>query len=175
MSILFGIFEGIWRRFFGSGNFNRAILHIINILTTSLYLWYIDIHWIRIIVIVPIFEFIFWSLGHGGAFDIGRSGYPDDETIKRYERFFWDKWCKFIVPEESWYGMWYDFLWMTFRYGLPALLISLIMGSWLFGYTGFGVATIYAICWNLHDKGKTTRPTEWAELFSGLITGFLLI
>ena len=172
--LLFACFEGIWRRAFGDGDYNRAILHTINATATTLYLWYNDISWIKIVVVVPIFEFLFWGLGHGGAFDIGRSGYPDEETIKRYERFFWDKWCKFIVPKECWYSYWYDYLWMMFRYGLPAVLISVILGNWLFGYVGFGVATVYAVCWSLYDKGKTNKPTELAELISGFIVGLLL-
>lgn len=175
MSILFAIFEGIWRRAFGSGNFNRAILHIINVVATIFVLSYIGISWWRVVVVAPVFEFLFWSLGHGGAFDIGRSGYPDEETIKRYERFFWDKWCKFLVPKDCWYLYWYDYLWMMFRYGLPAILVSFFLSSWLFGYCGFGVATTYAICWSLYDKGKTKYPTELAEIISGLIVGFLVV
>lgn len=177
MIFLYSIFESFWRRAFGSGNFNRGILHLINILVTIFVLRYVDISWIKVLFVVPIFEFIFWSLGHGGAFDIGRAGYPDEETIKRYERFFWDKWCKIIIPKKYWYGMWYDYMWMLFRYGLPAILISLILGNVLFSVAGFGVATSYAICWNLYDESKLKRlsATEWAELLSGFIVGFLIM
>lgn len=176
MSIIFAIFESIWRRAFGSGNFNRAILHIINFIATIFVLRYIDLSWWRVVVVAPVFEFLFWSIGHGGAFDIGRSGYPDEETIKRYERFFWDKWCKIIVPKENWYGMWYDYLWMMFRYGLPSILIFIILGNGFFWLAGFGVATAYAICWNLSDESRLKRlsATERAEIISGFVSGFLL-
>lgn len=177
MIFLFGIFESLWRSAFGSGNFNRTILHIINIAVTIFCFWFVGISWMRILFAVPAFEFLFWSLGHGAAFDIGRSGYPDEETIKRYDKFFWDKWCKIIVPKQNWYGFWYDYLWMCFRYMLPALLVSIIIGNVYFGYSGFLIATIYALCWNLYDIGKLKKmsPTELAEYLSGFISGFLIL
>ena len=176
MIFLFGIFESLWRRAFGSGNYNRVILHIINVLATSLYLWHKDTPLIKVVLAVPVFEFFYWSVGHGAAFDIGRAGKPDSEMIKRYEKYFWDKWCKFIVPESCWYGFWYDYLWMMFRYGLPAILIFIILGKGFFWLAGFGVATAYAIFWNLSDESRLKRlsATEWAEIVSGFVSGFLL-
>lgn len=172
--LLFSIFESFWRRALGSGDYKRFVLHVINISVATLYLWYNDVTWLRIGLSVPLYDYWYWNVGHGCAFDIGRDGKPDSEMIKRYEKYFWDKWCKFIVPESCWYGFWYDYLWMMFRYGIPAVLISVILGNWLFGYAGFGVATTYAVCWSLNDKGKTNYPIRIAEYISGFISGLLL-
>ena len=98
----------------------------------------------------------------------------DPKMKKRYEKYFWDKWCKFLIPEKYWYGFWYDFLWMTFRYELPAILISLVLGSW-FWVSGLLVPCGYAFCWYLNDKGIIKRAIVCSEFISGFVSGLFLI
>lgn len=171
MSILFGIFEGIWRRFFGSDIIPRAILHIVNILITGFVLWYIHKTWWQIVPATLIFEFLYWARAHGEFFDYGHSQPPD---VKRYEQFWWWKYVKKILPEDEWYSFECDYICMTIRYTLPAILVSAILLNWLFLFAGLGVATGYAICWKLCDKGKTNRPTEIGEFIAGFVSGLLL-
>lgn len=172
--ILFAIFESGWRRVFGSGNYNRVILHIINVLATSLYLWDKDIPLIKVAFVVPVFEFFYWSVGHGSAFDIGRDYPPSEKTITRYKKYFWNKWCEFLVPKKLWYGFGYDFLWMMFRYGIPAVVVAIILENFWFSFSGIIVAFTYAVCWSLYDMGKIKSPTALAEYVAGFFSGLLI-
>ena len=81
------------------------------------------------------------------------------------------------MPAESWYGFGYDFLWMLFRYGLPACLMALILlNPYVIG-CGMATAMAYAVCWSLYDKGKlhSLYATELAEFVAGFLTGVLLV
>ena len=172
--ILFAVFESFWRRAFGSGNYNRIVLHIINVLAATLFLWYGGMSFIRVALACGVFEAFFWSVGHGSAFDVGRDYPPSEEIVKRYKKYFWNKWCEFLVPKKLWYGFGYDFLWMMFRYGIPAIIIAIILGNFWFSFSGIVVAFTYAVCWSLHDKGKIEHPTVLAEFISGFFSGLLI-
>lgn len=176
IKVLYSIFEACWRRVFGSGDFNRVLLHIINVVATCWLLKYLGSSWIQVASVGALYEAFYWSVGHGPAFDMGRAGKPSEEMIKRYKKYFWNSWCEKLVSEESWYTFRYDFLWMFFRYEIPAALISLCLLSPVFAAAGFCVASIYAGCWWLHDEGylKKLAATELAEIITGFITGVLL-
>lgn len=175
INLFYTLFEAGWRRAFGSGNFNRFVLHIINILATGFVLWCYDISWWQIVPATLVFEFWYFSVGHGPAFDISRDYPPSGEMIARYKKYFWNKWCEFLVPVQYWYEFGYDFLWMFFRYELPAIVISVLTLNIWFLFAGLAVTLIYSICWSFHDRGKIKHPTEWAEIFTGLVSGFLLL
>lgn len=185
IQLLNAITLSIWRRWFGGANiggdkyedafFNqRWFRYIIGLLVTGLFLWYKKCNYFQIIGADCVLYFAMWGIGHGCAFDISRDGYPDEDMIKRYKKYFWNKWCEFLVPKNSWYGFGYDFIWMMFRYTLPAIIISIILLNPLFILSGVLVALSYAVCWSLYDKDKIKAPTELAELIAGFITGILL-
>lgn len=177
LKILYPVLEGVWRWFFGCSIIKRFVLHVINVIATSFVLWYCGISLFIVAPVVAIYEAFYWSVGHGPAFDMGRGGKPDEEMIKRYKKYFWNKWCEFIVPEEYWYTFGYDYLWMFFRYEIPAILISTLLLNFWFAFAGFAVSTIYAICWSLSDKDELHghRATRVAEILSGFVSGLLLI
>ena len=176
VKLLYSVFEACWRRAFGSGNFNRAILHVINVVATTCLLKYLGYSLLNSVAATAVLEFFYWSVGHGPAFDMGRDKEPSEEIIKRYKKYFWNKWCEKLIPEEKWYKFRYDFLWMFFRYEIPAVIIALILRSPIFLLTGLSVSCIYALCWWLHDEGylKKLAATELAEIVVGFITGVLL-
>lgn len=173
MRFLFAIFEGIWRRIFGSDIIPRVILHIINILASGFVLWWYDKSWWQIVPATLILEFLYWSRAVGMYQDIGNGGYPDEKMLKRYNAMwynrFLDKWFSKYK-----YSDLYDFVGLTIRYSLPAIIISIILCSYVFWLSGVFVACIYAFFWKLYNYKYIDNPTEWAECFSGFITGMLL-
>lgn len=182
LAILTGCFEAVWRRMFGSDGWNKPIIqnrfiqHIIGFVGVSGALWISGYHWAQAVVVALALQGLYWAPGHGPAFDMSRDGLPDDEMKERYQKYFWDKWVKFLVPAGGWYGFGYDFLWMFFRYELPALLVAIALGSAYFGFAGLLVALVYAVFWSLKDCGKIKNSsTAVAEWVAGFITGFLLI
>lgn len=174
--ILYSFFEGAWRRLFGSDVIPRLLLHIINVVATGALLRYMGSSWIQVASVGALYEAFYWSVGHGSAFDMGRDGQPSEEMIKRYKKYFWNSWCETLISPENWYTFRYDFLWMFFRYEIPAVLIALCLLSPVFSLAGLCVASIYAGCWWLHDNGylKELGATELAEIVAGFVTGVLL-
>jgi len=175
------VFLGAWRRWFGSDGwkykiFNiRFLKHVVGFLACFGYVWSFHSWWQGIIV-GTILQGFFWAVGHGPAFDLARDKNPSEETIKRYKNYFWNKWCERLVPKDGWYGYFYDFLWLFFRYELPAILIAITLFNWRFLAAGFFASFIYAVCWALHDnkKIKGLGATELAEILVGISTGILL-
>ena len=182
MGIIYGIFLSFWRRAFGNDGFglpllqNRSVLHLIGFLACFLVLLYQGSGWIVSCLCAGILQGLYWAPGHGPAFDLSRGGKPDKKMKERYKKAFWNKWCEWLVPKESWYNFGYDFLWLSFRYELPALLLAVLLKNPLVALAGFGVSFAYALGWALFDKGKLKKlsGTELAEYLSGFITGLLI-
>ena len=181
INILYAVWESIWRRMFGSDGWNvpiikyRAIQHIFNVIATFGVLWYVGLSWWQNVAVCAFYEGFYWSWGHGPAFDIGRSSYPDEKTIKRYKERFWNNWCEKMFPESMWYGKTYDAFWMFFRYEIPAVLVFAFSLNYWFLLAGFATTFVYWLCWLMFDKGKITAPTDKAEWIVGFISGLLLI
>lgn len=176
LSVLFACWEGFWRRWKGSAStewYNAKLFKVVlNIALTYGVLLLLKYHWLQALVATIIFQFLFWTQAIGGALDIGRDYPPSEETIKRYKKKFWNKWCEFLVPKKAWYGYFYDFLWMFFRYELPAILVSSILLNPFFLLAGLTSAMAYTIAWALYDKNGTNPDV--AEYFSGFFAGLLL-
>ena len=179
--LTYPIFLGIWRRWFGGGlDFlpdNRALKHIVGFCVGSVVLWLYGYTIIQVLLAMITLQAFYWAVGHGCAFDMSRDGYPDKEMIKRYKKYFWNKWCEFLVPKKFWYWFGYDFLWMMFRYGIPAGIISLILWQPYIAFGGITTSLTYAFCWSLSDRGKLGKwfgATGLAEIITGFITGLLL-
>lgn len=177
LSLLFACWEGFWRRWKGTASdkkwYNTKWVKVVcNILLTFEVLLLLKYNWLQALVATIVFQFLFWTQAIGGALDIGRDYPPSEETIKRYKKKFWNKWCEFLVPKKAWYGFFYDFLWMFFRYELPAILVSAILLNPFFLLAGLTSAMAYAMAWALYDK-KGTNP-DIAEYISGFFAGLLL-
>lgn len=176
MLILFGLYEGFWRRWFGGGfDFlwdNRFFQHCVNFLVCSIALYLKSVVWWRILLGCLVFQGLYWARQHGELFDFGHSQPPD---TKRYDNFWWWKYLKKILPEDELYTFKCDFICMLIRYTIPAILMSVILLNGWFLFAGLGVTLSYAVCWNLFDRGKTNRPTEIAEFLAGFVSCILLL
>jgi len=176
-SFIFSLWEANWRRWKGKEsdkNWYNAkwFKTCCNLVLTYGALLCCGYHWMQAFVATLVFQFLFWTQAIGGALDLGRDYPPSEETIKRYKKKFWNKWCEFLVPQKAWYGYFYDFLWMMFRYGLPACLVSLILLNPFFLIAGVTSALSYTVGWALHDN-KGSNPII-AEYLSGFFAGLLL-
>lgn len=177
LNILFACWESFWRRWKGTASdkkwYNQKWFKTIcNISLTGLTLFLLDYKWWQIIAGTLVFQFLFWTQAIGGALDMGRDYPPSEETIKRYKSKFWNKWCEFLVPKQAWYGYFYDFLWMMFRYGLPACVVSAILLNPFFLLAGVTCAMCYNFAWSLYEH--TGKNPILAEYLSGFFAGLLL-
>lgn len=176
--IIYGLWLGIWRRAFGSSGWdlpiikNRFIQHLLGFLACFIVLVVYGYNIVQCIACAVILQGLYWARAVGPAIDAG----TEIPQIERYEKEFWDKWCKFLVKEENQYGQFYDFLWMFFRYEIYAILISVILLNPLFLLSGFMVALSYTIGHALTRNGfiKKLGGSEIAEYLSGFFTGILL-
>lgn len=133
--------------------------------------------WKNILLAVAIscwLQFQFWSRGHGVCFDQSRGGYPDAETLKRYN----ERWCH--IPCDwladkgffSYYGWGYDFTYMFLRYACP--MLPMMFFDWKYVLIGAAISPIYAVCWQWYESrvwcfnfwGCKTA-TNLAEILSG--------
>lgn len=120
-------------------------------------------------------EFEFWSRGHGCAFDLGNGGYPNEETIKRYNERWYHIPCDWLAEKRffAYYSTRYDFMYMTLRYTCPMLPLMFI--DWKYFLLGNSIAPIYLFCWDLSKSDLWPKnlpswinsPTKLAEIISG--------
>ena len=216
LSIIFGFFESIWRRWFGGfvkheyfgkkiPDWFYKIIHsrgtqtIVNIIIlTSIFLlnsywvstpltnWFISLglnKYILAIIMALIFQFMFWSKGHGPSFDIGR--WDPEEYKERYKNVWFNKICEKIIPKKYWYGFLYDCIWMICRYAYGACFMIPFIWTFKILWLGLIAASVYAFCWTLYEKENwlfnkpifkmASNPTQLAELINGFIVGFWLM
>ena len=182
IALLTGVFMSFWRRMFGSDGWNKPVIknrfvqHVIGFVCVVIALIVSDYHWAQASCAALVLQFLFWAPSHGPAFDMSRDGSPDKKMLERYDNYFWNSLCEFLVPKTEWYNFGYDFLWMLFRYGLPSAVVSIILLSPYFAFSGVLTAFVYAICWSLKDIGIIKKsPTAVAEWIVGFIVGFLIV
>lgn len=213
-SIISGIFESIWRRWYGgwiehnpfepkwlykllSSRGTQTIVNFIILftmfminsawMTTPLCSWLISHNvygWILAIIMTAIFQFEFWSRGHGPAFDEGR-GNTDESTINRYQKVWWAIIPNALIPQKHWYGFLYDYIWMTVRYTIGLFLMVPFLWSFNILWLGLIVSSAYALCWTISERDEwvfnyipfnmAKSATQLAELLVGFITGFWLL
>ena len=86
MSLIYALFCGCWRRWFGGGfdrlPNNRFLQHIIGFTGACVALWFCGYNWIQIVLAGLVLQGLFWAPGHGAAFDLSRGGKPDEKMIK---------------------------------------------------------------------------------------------
>lgn len=182
MVSLYMILGATARRIFGGACENIPILKNRGVQTTFMILLFLSIYlpatqnWLLSIIITAWLQFQFWSRGHGACFDIGRGGYPTEDTIIRYRERWYHIPCDWLAEKRffSYYGKGYDFCYMTLRYTCP--MIPMMIFDWKYILIGLSVRTIYAICWEWYEssvwKFKKTwckNATELAEIISGAV------
>lgn len=178
MRLLYALFEAWWRRCFGDNGHDlpilkyRAVQHVIGFTATSLCLCYYDCHWIIAGIAAGVLQGLYWARAVGPGIDAGSS--TDMSMIVRYEKEFWDKWCKFLLPKKVWYSYYYDFLWMLFRYHVYAIVLSVLLLNPLFLLAPWWVAFAYTLGRALEEKKKVRSGSAFAEYASGFVTGLLL-
>ena len=175
IQIVYALFMAVWRRWFGGGfqklGDNRFLQHIIGFTGASLILWYNGYHWAQVIMAAAVLQGLFWARSHGCCFDYGHGQPPD---VSRYEQLWYWKYVKKIIPESEWYSFSGDYILMTVRYTLPAILIALVLLNPTFSVAGVVLSGVYAFTWKLYDWGLIEAPTDKAEYLAGFMTGLLL-
>lgn len=128
-------------------------------------------------------QFVFWSKGHGPMFDVGTDKKPTSGTIERYEEMWGYKLACKTTPYPRWYGFWFDFKLMFYRYSWPMIPVAVICSSFGMFLAGLTIAPIYAFCWALYREEKwifnklpfwCSYPTNLAEILSGFVFGFAI-
>lgn len=180
IQILYACFSSFHRRWFGGGfdklPDNRFLQHVIGFLACSFALWLCGYGYLQIIACAGVLQGLFWARAIGPALDIGRCDENSQDTIERYKKEWWNKICEFMVPEKYWYCLFYDFLWMMFRYSASSIIISIILLNPIFLLAPVCISIIYSISWALYEKGivKNMQAKDFAEYISGFFVGLLL-
>ena len=182
--ILFTLWESYFRRGFG-GLWNdkpvienRALQHVLNIVAMLFVFWYrLNENVLLIAYVVAVVEGLYWSRGHGYAFDLGRDGQPDEKILKRYEKPLFNRFL--LTPLYNlfgWrkYGYTYDLFSMALRYTLPCVLLIPVFSLHVV-FMGLLVSPIYAFCWTFRERENARYgSTALAEWIVGAWTGLWL-
>ena len=160
-----------------------------NWITTPLCSWLIGLgvkDWCMAVIMASVFQFQFWSRGHGPAFDMGRGGLDiSEELYDRYHREVWSKLPDKVIPEEHWHGFFYDFVWMWSRYTYGALFMVPFFWSFYICWLGLIITAVYALSWTINEKDNwlfkyfphdyVASGTNLGEVLGGFLTGVFLV
>lgn len=177
-SIFYNVYWGFLRRWFGGALEDFPILKSRGVQTIvmicSILPLYMCYGFATAVLTALWLQFIFWSIGHGPAFDRGHGGLPDDDTLRRYKEMWGYKLACKLFPENMWYGFWFDGFLMSIRYTLPMAALSIYYLSFGYVLIGLSISPIYGFCWWLKDKGYINiTPTKLAEVLSGFVFGYI--
>jgi hypothetical protein len=180
IKLLYSVFMAIWRRAFGCDGWdlpilkNRFVLHVLGFLATfSLCMFSKGFNWYTSAWIAVWIQ-IFWALGHGYAYDVSKSGQPDEKMLERYKKAIGYKFLCKIFSKEEHHGMCFDFILLAIRYTYPLLPICLFFNP-VFMCLGLIIASLYLIyrfC-PVVRKIKILDVEIWAGFFTGLFVSFL--
>ena len=181
-----GIFFALWRRFFGGYDSKvdlleyRAVQMIIGVLVTFLWEFFVKSQNWYISLIISVLVYIFWCRGHWYYLHCGTESdqYIDEQMENgRKPAMNW-----LVAPVNKWLGFkerskQYCFVGLMIRYCFWAIPLIYFVG-WKFFACAFAIPFIYnSMFWvELPPLWKLAKnPTNWAELFAGLIIGWALI
>ena len=180
-----GIFFAFWRRFFGGydGRLDfleeRGVQMIICIVAVFLWEFFVKAKMWWLSLIIGVLVYIFWCCGHWYYFKCGTESnkYIDEELAKgRKPAMNW-----IVAPLNKLLGFkerskQYCFIGLMIRYFVWSLPVAALVG-WQFAVCGFCIPFIYNACFwvELPSWKFAGSPTNWAELFAGLIIGWALI
>jgi hypothetical protein len=177
IQLLYACFLSVWRRCFGCSGWelpiikHRVIQHIIGALACFGICLYNDYHWIQAILCSVVLQGLYWARAHGEFFDYGHS---NPVNVARYEKEWWWKFVKKIMPESVYYSFTCDFICMTVRYTLPAILCGLVLFNIPVMFMGLVLSCVYALMWKFHDWYGLKNPTNISEWIVGFITGLFI-
>lgn len=180
-----GIFFAFWRRFFGGYDSKwdfleqRGIQMICCILSVFMYEFILKSQTWYNSLIIAVLVYIFWCKGHWYYFQCGMESdkYIDEELAKgRKPAMNW-----IVKPVNKWLGFeersrQYCFVGLMIRYTFYAIPLIYFVG-FKFYACAFAIPFIYnAMYWvQLPNTKMAKSPTNWAEIFNGLIIGWALI
>jgi len=181
----FAIFESIWRRWFGGGfdyrwlrwlNY-RWLKHTLNIIALfAVCYWVHGLQFMWSIYFAAILDGVFWAPSFGMFMDIGRQQPVIPPEEQEYQQQFCAKLLNWLFSKKYWYGQFYDFMGMVFRFGAPCLLLFFVptFNSGMI-LLGFWVAMMYGLGWAASEKKaiKKLGATEFAEFASGAFVGWM--
>lgn len=176
-------FFALWRRWFGSDTVfleaPRSVKCAVFLITSCYVCFNISGSELQSIAFSGL-GYLFFCLAIGMCFDLGRDGLPDEELLKRYNKYVWHYLPDLILKNHK-YGFLYDLVYMLQRYTIPALAIALLpIFKFSFVGVGLSIAFVYAFCWTLHEKEQwfldkipytNGKPTANAEYVSGALFG----
>lgn len=135
--------------------------------------WYISL-------IAAVLVYIFWCRGHWYYFKCGTEddAYIDEELAKgRKPAMNW-----IVAPVNKWLGFakrskQYCFVGLMIRYFVYGVLVSAVLQQWSFAACAFCMPFIYNACFwvELPNCKFASSPTNWAEIFDGLVIGWALV
>lgn len=180
-----GIFFSFWRRIFGGYDDDfkildkRGVQMILCVVAVFLWEFFAKSQNWYISLIVAVLVYIFWCRGHWYYFQCGTESdqYIDEQLEKgRKPAMNW-----IVEPINAWLGFrqrskQYCFVGLMIRYFVWSLPVACFVG-WQFAVCGFCIPFIYNACFwvDLPNNKMCSCPTNWAELFAGLIIGWALI
>ena len=183
MWVIYFILGAFARRWYGGALEKYKILKNRGLQTVFMIALFLSIYvkefdsiksWIIAIAISLWLQLQFWSRGHGACYDIGRGGYPTDETRRRYNERWYHIPCDWLAEKGffSYYGEKYDYLYMTLRYTSP--MLPMMFFNWHYLLIGLSISYIYSVCWNwynstvwIFEREWMNWPTKIAEIISG--------
>ncbi len=188
VSILNGLIWVILRRIYGGGckkGFlsERGVQTVIMMLAMLPFTFYKFNPLLCVLLSITLtcwLQFIYWSKGHGPAFDMATDKIPSQETKSRYEDMWGYKYVCKRIPYPRWYGFLFDYKLLNIRYFLPMIPVGVIFST-IFLLIGLSTSPVYAFCWALYREEKwffdklpkwCNYPTDLAEVVSGFIFGF---
>lgn len=176
IAFLYACWMAFFRRCFGNDGWDlpvikhRVVQHILGALACVGVCLYNEYHWIQAILCAGVLQGLYWARSHGCCFDYGHG----EVDLERYDQLWYWKYLKKIIPEKEWYTYTGDFMLMTVRYTLPAILCALVLWDIPVMFMGLVLSCVYALMWKFHDWYGLKNPTEWAEWITGFTTGLML-
>ena len=181
MVLLYAILGAFARRWYGGSLEKYKVLKNRGVQTVFMCLLFLSVylpnyHWAIAVIITAWLQFQFWSRGHGCCFDIGRGGIPTQETVDRYNERWYHIPCDWLASKNffSYYGVGYDYVYMTLRYTCP--MIPMMLLDWKYILIGLSIRTIYTICWKWYESTVWKfnskfcgTATNLAEIISGAV------
>ena len=177
--IFSGFLGGFWRRLFGGYDSkfdfleSRGVQLALCVVPLFFYEWLFKHETWYISIVISVLVYIFWCKGHWYYFQCGTESdaYIDEQMAKgRKPAMNW-----LVAPINKWLGFeprskQYCFVGLFLRYFLWSLPVGYFVG-WQFIVCGFAIPFIYNACfWVQFPNCKLAKcPTNWAEIFNGII------
>lgn len=158
-SVIIFLLGGIFRRLFGGWLSEvpiisiRFIQHLFGF-AIGFYIFYPNFS--RSLIIPIVIQGLFWAMGHGMCFDMGRMTDNTQKDMERYKKTIGYHFTEWLTPSRIRQSFMYDFILMFFRYTIPT--IPLMYFNPYYIIIGIIISPIYALCWYLYDNHNKYMP-----------------